>query len=168
MTTSATNESQQCARDSSTFQRCNFITMRTGNLMYEYHTCLHSHLWLGSCQSIPSAPVYVTANRDKTSIITFPQLKNSPLELTDSLSNFSELRPLMTFTSFKTEREDYINRNCLIRTRARKKIDLYPEIHPVNWSNVPLTPSTGVEEALRDWTLNCLSGAIISALRLLH
>ena len=63
---------------------------------------------------------------------------------------------------------DYINLNRIIRTRARKKIDLYPEYHPVHWVNQPLNPSTGVEEPYRDWNLNCINGAITSALRLLH
>ena len=74
----------------------------------------------------------------------------------------------MAFTALKTEREDNINFNRMIRTRARKKIDLYPEFHPVHWVNQPLNPGTGVEEPYSDWDINCLNGAITGALHLLH
>ena len=86
----------------------------------------------GLANRYTSAPLYVIAQRDRHSIVTFAQFKKTPLGLTDSLADLSELRPPMAFTALKTEREDYINHNRLIRTRARKKIDIYPELHPVH------------------------------------
>ena len=71
----------------------------------------------------------------------------------------------MAFTVLKSEKDDFINYNRLVRNRARKKIVLFPEIHPVNWTNVPLDPSTGLEENCPTWNKGLVSAAVQSALR---
>ena len=113
----------------------------------------------------PSAPLHITANRDRHSIIIFIQNKRTPLSIQDSPDNPTELRPPMAFTCLKSEKEDFINYNGLVRTRARRKIDLFPDIHPVQWTNVPLNPKTGLAETYPNWNRTLIDSTVVLALK---
>ena len=71
----------------------------------------------------------------------------------------------MAFTVLKSEKEDFINYNRLVRNRARKKIVLYPKTHLLSWTNVTLDPSTGLEETCPTWNKGLVSSAVQSTLR---
>ena len=71
----------------------------------------------------------------------------------------------MAFTVLESEKEDFINYNRLVRNRARKKIVLFPETQHVNWNNVPLDPSTGLEGNCPTWNKGLVSAAVQSTLR---
>ena len=70
----------------------------------------------------------------------------------------------MAFTVLESEKEDFINYNCLVRNRARKKIVLFPETQHVNWNNVPLDPSTGLEGNCPTWNKGLASALQCSLL----
>ena len=87
----------------------------------------------------PSAPLYVVANRRRVSIVSFVNTEvTSPKTLFELLGTTWAIRPPTAVTTLKSQFETTLQYNRAIRYRARKKLPLVPDLHPVNWCRAPM------------------------------
>ena len=82
----------------------------------------------------PSFPLYVVAQRHRVSIVSFVKFRDTKPDTLSRLLPYPQaLRPLTAMTTLKTQFETSVNYHRTVRTRARKKLTLLPELHPINW-----------------------------------